>query len=173
MQAARGFQNVFAKTVAIGERRAFFVNSAVDAASEMLDEVAVDVAINFADLAIKIYFDARGCGGRGGLLGRRRRQRRRGFVRAQRRGKQRECGGTEGRSNPLLQEIAPSGKLDGHRKCLRSRRASFPRIRKMDTIHGRNAGRVSGMSIHEKTFTRQQGIIVSLISHQGWGNLCD
>jgi len=42
----------------------------------------------------------------------------------------------------------------------------------MDSIHRRNGGRVSGMSIPEKTFTRQQGIVVSAISQEGWGDGC-
>lgn len=60
VQVARGFEHVFAEAVAIGERRAFVVDATIDAAAEMLGEIAVDFAVDGANLAVEVEFDARG-----------------------------------------------------------------------------------------------------------------
>ena len=59
IQFADGLQDVLAEAVGIGEGRLLLENPAVDAAAEMLDEVAVEQGIDVADDAFGIDLDAR------------------------------------------------------------------------------------------------------------------
>ena len=53
-----GFEHVFAEAVGVGERRLLVEDAAVDAAAQVLDEVAVDLGIDVADDALGIDFQA-------------------------------------------------------------------------------------------------------------------
>src|SRR5215510_4674 len=58
VQPLRRFQHVAAESVRVGERRAFLEDSAVNAASQVLDEVAVDFGIDVSDHALGVDLDA-------------------------------------------------------------------------------------------------------------------
>ena len=59
----RGLHDVLAEAVRIRERAAFLEDAAVDAAAEVLGEVAEHVRVDLADHAVGIDLDARGGGG--------------------------------------------------------------------------------------------------------------
>lgn len=63
VEALDGFEDVLAKAGGIGERIAFVEDAAGDAATEVFDEVAVELGIDLADLAIGVDFDAGGLRG--------------------------------------------------------------------------------------------------------------
>ena len=52
-------EDVAAEAVAVGERRLLFEDAAVDAAAEVLDEIAVNQRVDVADDALGVDFDAR------------------------------------------------------------------------------------------------------------------
>ena len=64
VELADGFEDVLAEAVGIGEGRLLFEDAAVDAAAEVLDEVAIEHGIDVADDALGIDLDARAEGGR-------------------------------------------------------------------------------------------------------------
>ena len=64
VELADGFEDVLAEAVGIGEGRLLFEDAAIDAAAEVLDEVAVELGIDVADDALGIDLDARAEGGR-------------------------------------------------------------------------------------------------------------
>ena len=60
-EVADGFHDVLAVALGVGERTAFLVDAAVDAAAEVLGEIAEDVGMHLADDAVGVDLDA--CGG--------------------------------------------------------------------------------------------------------------
>src|SRR5258707_7237880 len=58
MKRAQRLQSVLAKAIGVGERRIFFVDTAIDAAPKVFNKSAVYSAIYLANLALKIYFDS-------------------------------------------------------------------------------------------------------------------
>src|SRR5438094_688439 len=58
-QRAHGIEDVGTKAARVGERGAFVVDPAVDAAAEVLDELAEDAAIDGADAPLEVDADAR------------------------------------------------------------------------------------------------------------------
>jgi len=58
-QPADRFHDVLPVAVFVGKRAAFLVNPAVNAASQMLGEIAEQVGVHLADLAVGIDPDAR------------------------------------------------------------------------------------------------------------------
>ena len=58
-QRAHGVEDVGTKAARVGERGAFVVDPAVDAAAEVLDELAEDAAIDGADAPLEVDADAR------------------------------------------------------------------------------------------------------------------
>src|SRR6185437_1525451 len=127
VQIAYGLQHVLAEAVLVRKGRAGIVDAAVNATTEMLDEIAVDVAVYSANWAIEINLDARGtdrCRNRRGLeLGPLR------IEDVRRRADQRKCRRTERRCEARLEELAPSGirafhcvssveqRVSGKRRC--------------------------------------------------------
>jgi len=63
-EGTRRLQNIETKTARVGERGAFVVDAAVDAATEMLDELAEDARVHRADAPPEVDADARGHGAR-------------------------------------------------------------------------------------------------------------
>lgn len=57
MHGFRGLKNVFAKTITVGKGRAFLVNSAVDAPAEVFGEITIDIAVDHANLPVKVDLD--------------------------------------------------------------------------------------------------------------------
>ena len=58
IEILNGLHDVFAVAVLVGQRGTFLEEAALDAAAEMLGEVAVNLRIDIADPAIGIDFDA-------------------------------------------------------------------------------------------------------------------
>ena len=77
LEFARRVQDVPAEAVGVGEGGFFFEDAAIDAAAQVLDEVAIKQRVDIADYAFGIDLDARVEGGRLAAqdVGRRARQR--------------------------------------------------------------------------------------------------
>ena len=58
-QVAGGLQDILAEPVLVAQRRTFLIDAAVDTASQVLDEVAIDVAVHLADAAVEVDLDGR------------------------------------------------------------------------------------------------------------------
>src|SRR5690348_11016466 len=60
MKVSHRLQNIFAEAITVGKRRTLFINSAINAAPQMLGKIAVNIAVDGADFAIEIQLDQPG-----------------------------------------------------------------------------------------------------------------